>query len=83
MDMTIPPLKIKIMLKSSPLKSRILVQRLAVGLEHRRPLPPAIRADLGGAEAMRGGRNTVEIVVLEISNSTKLYPSVVHAYTSE
>ena len=30
MDMRIPPLKIKIMLESNPLKSRILVQRLAV-----------------------------------------------------
>ena len=31
MDMGIPPLGIKIMLESSPLKSRILVQSLAVG----------------------------------------------------
>ena len=30
MDMRIPPLKIKIMLESNPLKSRILVRRLAV-----------------------------------------------------
>ena len=30
MDMRIPPLKLKIMLESNPLKSRILVQRLAV-----------------------------------------------------
>ena len=32
MDMRIPPLKIKILLESNPLKSRILVQRLAVRL---------------------------------------------------
>ena len=30
MDMIIPPLKLKIMLESNPLKSRILVRRLAV-----------------------------------------------------
>ena len=30
MDMRIPPLKLKILLVSNPLKSRILVQRLAV-----------------------------------------------------
>ena len=30
MDMRIPPLKIKILLESEPLKSRILVERLAV-----------------------------------------------------
>ena len=30
MDMRIPPLKIKILLESNPLKSRILVRRLAV-----------------------------------------------------
>ena len=30
MDMRIPPLKIKILLGSNPLKSRILVRRLAV-----------------------------------------------------
>ena len=30
MDMRIPPLKIKIMLESNPLKSRIVVRRLAV-----------------------------------------------------
>ena len=32
MDMRIPPLKLKIMLESNPLKSRILIQRLAVAL---------------------------------------------------
>ena len=31
MDMRIPPLNIEIMLESNPLKSRILVRRLAVG----------------------------------------------------
>ena len=31
MGMRIPPLKLKIMLESSPLKSRVLVRRLAVG----------------------------------------------------
>ena len=30
MDMRVPPLKIKIMLESNPLNSRILVRRLAV-----------------------------------------------------
>ena len=33
---------------------------------------------------LRGRRNTVEIVIVlfEISNSMKLYPSVSHAYTT-
>ena len=31
MDMRIPPLKIKILPESNPLKSRILIRRLAVG----------------------------------------------------
>ena len=42
MDMRIPPLKIKIMLDSNPLKSRILVRRLAVrtqGVQQRYFLP--------------------------------------------
>ena len=34
MDMRIPPLKSKILLESNPLKSRILVRRLAVGAVH-------------------------------------------------
>ena len=35
-----------------------------------------------GQPAMRGWRNTVELVLFEISNSMKPYPSVFHAYTS-
>ena len=31
---------------------------------------------------LRGWRNTVEIVLLEISNSMKPHPSVLHAYTN-
>ena len=31
MDMRMPPLKIKILLESNPLKSRIVARRLAVG----------------------------------------------------
>ena len=34
------------------------------------------------APCMRGWRNTVEIVLFEITTLMKLYPSVVHAYTS-
>ena len=30
MDMSIPPLRIKILLESDPLKSRVLVRRLAI-----------------------------------------------------
>ena len=30
LDMRIPPLRIKIMLESNPMKSRMLVQRLAI-----------------------------------------------------
>ena len=33
--------------------------------------------------SMRGWRNTVEIVLFEISNSMKPYPSVVYAYTNK
>ena len=36
-----------------------------------------------GLGRMRSWRNTVEIVLFEISNSMKPYPSVVHAYTSK
>ena len=36
-DMSIPPLRIKIMLESNPLKSRILVRRLAVVPRHVSP----------------------------------------------
>ena len=32
MDMRIPPLKIEILLESNPLKSRILVRRLAIAV---------------------------------------------------
>ena len=32
---------------------------------------------------LRGWRNTVEVVLFEISNSMKPYPSVVHAYTGK
>ena len=32
---------------------------------------------------MRGWRNTVEVVLFEISNSMKPYPCVLHAYTSK
>ena len=32
---------------------------------------------------MRGWRNTVEIVLFEISNSMNPYPSVCHAYTGQ
>ena len=33
--------------------------------------------------SMRGWRNTVEIILFEISNSMESYPSVVHAFTSK
>ena len=36
-----------------------------------------------GPPHLRGWRHTVEIVVFEILNSMKLYPSVVHAYTNK
>ena len=42
MDMRIPPLKIKILLESNPLKPRILVRRLAVHSFHA-SLCPAIQ----------------------------------------
>ena len=35
MDMRIPPLKLKILPESNPLKSRILVRRLAVAVNYR------------------------------------------------
>ena len=41
MDMSIPPLKIKIMLESNPPKSRILVQRLSVGARTPQAAPLA------------------------------------------
>ena len=40
------------------------------------------RSALEWAALLRGWRNTVEIVLFEISNSTKLYPSVFHAYVA-
>ena len=42
-------------------------------------LPP----DRGLKPTTRGWRNTVEIVLFEISNSMKPYPSAVHACTSK
>ena len=39
--------------------------------------PPLMNLEL------RGWRNTVEIVLFEIANSMKPYPSVYHAYTSK
>ena len=45
MDMRIPPLKIKILLESNPLKSRILVQRSAV----RVPSLPSTTREVGGS----------------------------------
>ena len=35
-----------------------------------------------GSHGVRGWRNTVEIVLFEISNSMKPYPSVFHSYTN-
>ena len=53
MDMRIPPLKIQILLESSPLKSRILVRRLAAhkaapGGCDRRPDGKGVRVVAGG-----------------------------------
>ena len=54
MDMRIPPLKLKILLESNPLKSRILVERLAVLQEgescarDRRVAPSASEREVGG-----------------------------------
>ena len=46
----------------------------------RPDLPVAISAP---PRSVRGWRNTVEVVLFEISNSMKPYPSVLHARTSK
>ena len=54
MDLRIPPLEIKIMLESNPLKSRILVRRLAVGSTRVLFEPSACHAEPGkGANTLR------------------------------
>ena len=63
MDMRIPPLKTKFMLESNPLKSRILVQRLALGQHTDKPChcaggaAAAARADATAAVGV-GARGT-------------------------
>ena len=44
MDMRIPPLRIKILLESNPLKSIILVRRLAVAEERRGVIRTYVRS---------------------------------------
>ena len=97
MGKRIPPLRIKIMLESNPLKSRILVRRLAV-LFGERCWVPALHVEVPEDVVqslevlvvqprpvpLRGWRSTVEIVVLlEISSSMKARSSVFRAYTSK
>ena len=54
MDMRIPPLRIKILLESNPLKSRILVRRLAVyGLRQIWPTPERMCQDFKKTPCMR------------------------------
>ena len=54
MDMRIPPLKFKIMLESSPLKSRVLVRGLAVlAAGSVIPPPPSAAAGAGAPSAKR------------------------------
>ena len=50
MDMRVPPLSIKTLLESDPLKSRIFVQRLAVALRGSEPR----RGEARRGEARRG-----------------------------
>ena len=67
MDMRIPPLKIKIMPESNLLKSRILVRRLAVGLqggaangEQNSPLGMARHRGRPGPDLVRRGLPSAE-----------------------
>ena len=45
--------------------------------------PQSSAASKGPRRTMRGWRNTVEMVLFEISNSMKPYPSIFHAYVSQ
>ena len=49
------------------------------GVGGRLPLSATPARSRSAHVLMRGWRNTVEIVLFEISNSMKPYPSVVHA----
>ena len=44
---------------------------------------PGLRVEEKGERRVRGWRNTLELIVFEISNSTKLHPSAFHAYPSK
>ena len=69
MDMRIAPLKIKIMFESNPLKSRILVWRLAVSSAFFLKNPVLSNRDPGACLNQLGGRRGMRADVTQDSES--------------